>query len=461
MLRKVILSSSLIAACGIEGGLNQNGKDPGSGDEGVELSAGEIAVHPSGAYFVAYGGDGTLKGDPATGECEALPGLQWPGRVAFGKSLAFVTDYTDGGAEIVGYDMNAKARKWSAPVDAAFEIEDTGATQYPLLVIDDAGGTIAIAESNLVRIVAQGDGALISETHFDERVLDVDPLPGGGRFVVTTDETWWFDDEAEVNLPSTTLAILDRGELTRLDVPNCAAELAVSSDGKRAFMAPTECIDPESEEAKDPVSVVDLGSGSFERHLPGFGPAGATADGKRIIAFLDAENLDESLFVAGDPRPKGDDRYHLMLIDPATLRFELIGVGDVLPRYAPAPDGSVLLLDTDDWLADPRVRVVDVAMRTISEVDGPEVELDAFAFTRDASRAFLIDDVDGDGAQLYDLSVAMRRVIAVALDFTPSNLVVTPDDKWLLLRADEDQSLWSFDIAADRIARPLCTNEAG
>jgi hypothetical protein len=459
MLRKTRLSCLLIAlapACGMEGGLNDNGHAPGNEGGGVELSAGDIAVHPSGAYFVAYDGDGTVKGDPATGECIALPGLQWPGRVAFGASLAFVTDYTDDGAEIVGYDVAAKARKWSAPVEAEIDIEDLGPRSYPLVVVDDALAMLGVAEANAVRLYGQADGAVVSETHFDQQVLDLAALPGG--MLVTTEESWYFDDELEENLPSTTLVLLDgQGELTRIDVPNCAATPAISKDGRRAFMAPTSCVDPSSNEGKDPVSVIDLAAGSFERNLPGFGPAGATADGARIIAFMDADDLDESLFEDGDPRPEGGDRYHLMLIDPTDLSYELIAIGDELPRYAPSPDGNVLLLDTDDWLADPRVRVVDVAQRTVSDVQGPQVELDDFAFTRDASRAFLIDDIDGEGAALYDLSVAMRKVIEVALDFTPSNLVVTPDDKWLLLRADEDEGLWAFDIAKDRIARPLCT----
>jgi hypothetical protein len=458
MLRKTRLSCLLIAlapACGIEGGLNDNGHQAGNDDGGVELSAGDIAVHPSGAYFIAYDGDGTIKGDPATGECVALPGLRWPARVAFGKALAFVTDYTDDGAEIVGYDVETKSAKWSAPVHAEIDIEDLGPRSYPLVVVDDALAQLGVAEANAVRVYGQADGSIVSETDFDQQVLDLAALPNG--FLVTTEESWYFDDELEENLPSATVILLDgKGELTRIDVPNCAAEPAISKDGRRAFMAPTTCVDPSSDEGKDPVSVIDLAAGAFERNLPGFGPAGATADGTRIIAFMDADDLDESLFRDGDPRPEGGDRYHLMLIDPSDLSFELIAIGDELPRYAPAPDGSVLLLDTDDWLADPRVRVVDVAQRTVSDVQGPQVELDDFAFTRDASRAFLIDDVDGDGAELFDLSVAMRKVFAVALDFTPSNLLVTPDDAWLLLRAEEDQRLWAFDIANDRIARPLC-----
>ena len=469
MLHEIISSCSLLAlftACGVEGGLNQNGKEAGNEGDGVELSSGDIAVHPSGAYFVAYGGYGTLKGDPATGKCVELPGLDWPERIAFGKQLVFVTTLTEHGAELVGYDVEARGAAWSAPIEAADELDDSGPWLYPLLVVDDEGGTLAVAETGGVRILAQDDGTVLSETTFEQRVLDVDALPGGARYVVTTKETWQDEDDEDddpTQTPSTTLLVIDdrNDAISRIDVPNCAAELLVSSDGRRAFMAPTRCVDPASEQAKDPVSVIDLESGSFERHLPGFGPAGATADGKRIIAFMDAENLDASLLREGDPRPEGGDRYHLMLIDPGDLSYQLIPVGDDLPRYAPAPDGSVLLLDTGDWLADPRVRVVDVAKRTVSEVDGPRVTLDDFAFTRDASRAFLIDDVEGAGAELFDLSVAMKKVIEIALDFTPSNLVVTPDDKWLLLRADEDGSLWAFDIAADRIARPLCASEHG
>ena len=37
----------------VEGGLNQNERAPGDGDEGVNVGFGEIAIDPTGAYFLS------------------------------------------------------------------------------------------------------------------------------------------------------------------------------------------------------------------------------------------------------------------------------------------------------------------------------------------------------------------------------------------------------------------------
>ena len=95
---------------------------------------------------------------------------------------------------------------------------------------------------------------------------------------------------------------------------------------------PTSC-------QKDPVSVIDLDSGASSA-LPGFGPVALAPDGSLAVAFIDASNIDESLFDDHNQIPSDDVQYHLMLIDTETLRFDVIATGDALPRYAITADGG-------------------------------------------------------------------------------------------------------------------------
>ena len=148
------------------------------------------------------------------------------------------------------------------------------------------------------------------------------------------------------------------------------------------------------------------------------------------MAFMDLDNLDESLFLPGDPMPEGDRRYHLMLIDTKTLEFESVELGDSLPRYAPTPDGKLLLIDANAWYDDERVRVFDLASGEIQSVLGPDIRLENFVMTQDSRYAYLVDD----GA--YELSIGERILSSLPLSIIPTNLNLTSDDRWLLLQDD-------------------------
>jgi len=268
-------------------------------------------------------------------------------------------------------------------------------------------------------------------------IADVDITPDQKRLVITHRHTWG------VELPNTQIELRDLETFTRIDidVPNCSSELVISVDGKHAFVAPNRC-------QKDPVSVIDLDEGRFVRNLPGFGPVALAADGTLAVAFMNSANLDDTLFGATDPKPSDDVQYHLMLIDAATLAFEVIPLGDELPRYALTPDGKLLLVDSPTLWQDGRIRLLDVANKELVPVAGPSLRLEHYAMTRDSSRVYLLDD------GLFTITLAARRAEAEPIDFTPSHLNITPDDALLVLR-ESDHKLWLYATEEAKLLRSI------
>jgi hypothetical protein len=183
--------------------------------------------------------------------------------------------------------------------------------------------------------------------------------------------------------------------------------------------------------------------------LPGFGPVALAPSGALAVGFLDRDNVDEALFDDKSQIPaRGSDQYHLMLIDTQTLKFELIALGDTLPRYAMSPDGTLLLVDADSFWEDGRVRVLDVKTKSLGAVEGDDVRLENYVITRDSRRVFLLDQ------GLFQIDLEKRSVAAKRLDFMPDNLNITPDDGMLVLRQDSN-TLWLYDVEGGQLLRSL------
>jgi hypothetical protein len=237
---------------------------------------------------------------------------------------------------------------------------------------------------------------------------------------------------------------LEAGGERRFDVPNCADDVAVTKSGARALLAPTRC-------SKDPVSLIELTPGSerFARNLPGFGPVAIAPDGSTAVAFLDARNIDPTLF--DDPKkiPASDfdqPRYHLMIIDVSTLGYEFVAVGDSLPRYAMTPSGEMLLVDSSYF--GESLRLFDTVTRGFRNVDGPSVRLQNFVISSDSQHAYLLY------LGLFDIDVPAAVVSKIDLPFLPQNINIAADDRSLYLRRDNNH-VCVFDLEAQRCLREL------
>ena len=445
-----LLLSPLTTGCfGFEGGANMNEQAPGSGDDGVHLSLGDIAIHPDGSHLLARSGDILIRADIDNGHARELPGLPKPERLAFdpASDRVFVTSFTDKGPRLVAYDTDTGAQDWAVPTDiVSYSLPDLNyGSSMPRLAPTRDGQLLLASHEDRVEIFEPSSGSVIHELASPRAIVDVDVDNNSHTAFLTLDHEW--NDETDI--PETLLEIvdLDAGTKKTVSIPNCSSELMIAEQAAIGFIAPTTC-------QRDPVSVIDLATGEFVKNLPGFGPVALPLRSSVAVAFADTTNLDMELFGPEDPVPSEEDgRFHLMFIDVDTLAFDFIPVGDELPRFAMAPQGDLLVVDHDygGWLGQEggtRVRILDLHSRELINVAGPEVELDHYSWSPDGQAVWLLDD------GLFELSVPKRQVIERPLAFEPTNLNMTPDGSRLILREDSS-TLWVFDTETTTLEREI------
>lgn len=417
-----------------QGGANMNQKGVGNQPGGVQLGIGDIAVAPVGNYVLFTRDDKLAAGWVDTGQIQPLP-VDSPSRLAFSHQRSVVYVGSESTGELDAVDVKAHSVLWHSPVDDASTL----------------GLRLEASKDDHFVVAASGSGIQVFDAHtgheqfrrsFDGGVEDVEILPDSSRVLVEEKQTW----QAQTPTTRITLMGLATGATATIDVPNCASKVVVSADGKRAFVAPTHC-------SKDPVSVIDLSPGSegYDKNLPGFGPVAMAPEGNLAVAFYDRDQGDPSLFDDPGQVPGPDTaRYQLMLIDTGTLEYDFAEVGDELPRFAVTPDGNVLLVDSS-WTGD-TARIFDVPSRTFRPLSGPVVKLDNFALSSDSRHAYVLQN------DVFDLDIDAAKASHFGLDFTPDNINISADDKFLFLRRS-DREICIYDIAAracrQRFVTPL------
>jgi len=346
-----------------------------------------------------------------------------PSRLAFSKQRSAVYVGSESTQQIVAVDVPSRAVLWQSPVASAN-------TRSLRLESSHDDRFVLSASSREVTVLDAARGDELFTQAFDRGLVDVEILPDSRRALVVEAHVW------TGSAPETRLTVLDleASSAVSFSVPNCADDVVVSADGRRAFLAPTTC-------QKDPVSVIDLtyGAEKFERNLPGFGPVARAPGGATVVAFYDRTLGDASLFDDPAQMPGGTtSRYHLMLIDATTLTYDFVEVGGSLPRYAVTPDGNVLLVDSS-WFSQ-TVRLFDVPTRSFRPLSGPSVLLNQFVLSSDSRHAYVLQ------VDVFDLDVESARVTPFGLGFFPKNLNISADDRLLFLRKD-DNEVCIFDLS--------------
>lgn len=417
-------AASLGGGCNL-GGLNDNVKKPGDQPGGVKIALGDIAVSPDGSYFLFAREDRLAVGWTATGKVELLP-VTSPARLAFShqRQVAYVT--TESGA-LHAVRIADRAIEWSAA---------TGAMSDPMVVASKDDRRVAVGSDLEVILFDADDGATIAEKELGSTLVDIEILPDDGRLLAVERHVWPRDAET----PTTAVHVisLEAGTSHTLEVPNCSDDIIVPSHGEIALLAPTFC-------GKDPISHIDLtpGDEKFVRNLPGFGPVAMGPDGSTAVGFLDMAQVDASLFDDPADIPSESPRFHLMVIDTATLGYAFHPYGDQLPRYAMTPDGSVLLVDE---AFGSQARLFDLETRSYRPITGDLSQLEHIAFRSDSAHAYVLSDAVGHADsksketwidyRLFDLDIATAQAEVLPTPFRPRNLNVSPDDERLFLRRD-------------------------
>ena len=404
------------SGCGSPGGANENQHVVGDQPGGVKLGLGEIAVAPDGSYVI-FEGEGRLSvGWPASGVVEDLP-IAKPTKLAFSKKRDVVYVGSDEDFKLHAVDVRTKKELWASPLDIADQ------TSFRIETSDDDTRVITAGTTHLaLRDAATGES--VAEQSFEQSIVDIALPSTGARALVVTHETW----SADATQPTANVAVvaLSDGKTSNITVANCASKLAITPDGARAFLSPTLC-------NKDPISLIDLtpGAEAWVMNLPGFGPLAMAHDGASAVAFVDAFNVDEALFLQPQqipPHGMNDPRYYIMTLDTKSLTFDLTPVGNTLPRYALTPDGNVLLVDAVASTAE-RLRLFDTKAHTFREVQGPSVLLDNYVISSDALHVYAL------WQGLVDIDVQASIAVSIPLSFTPLNINIAPDNQTLYLRS--------------------------
>ena len=424
-----------LLACG-GGGANENQHGVGDEPGGVALGFGDIAVAPVGNDVLFRRGDGLPVGDVDSGKVSGLP-VSSPERLAFSKQRPVVYVGSSASDEILAVDVNDRRVLWHTAVS------DTDSAKTRLMSSKDDRFVVA-AQLQDVEILDAQTGKELGSFDFPQALVDVQILPDDQRAIVVELNEW--DGDA----PSTRVTILnlETQAKTTITVPNCADRLAVSGDATRALLAPTTC-------QKDPISVIDLSPGKegFDHNLPGFGPVALSPDGTTAVAFLDRDAVDLSLFDDPSQAPTSSaERYHLMLIDTATLKYEFAEAGSKLPRFAITPNGNVLLVDSA-YVESEGARLFDVTSRTFHHIQGPQITLDNFVISSDSKHAYVLQSL------LYDLNVDDAQTSEIETGFEAKNINIAADDSALFLRKS-DHEICIFDLATRSCGRSFVVTQA-
>lgn len=499
-----------------EGGMNLNEQRPGNSEGGVDLGDdewdiwddgddvnpsdpdspdpdpvivrfGAIAVDVRGRYFLTSVDSRLVFGDLQSGGVHVIESLDSPERVAFGneRDLFFITLRTRN--RLVAYDPMEKTVLWESEADVD--------TSWPWIDVTKDDAFIILTYPMRVELRSAANGRIVDTFSFERRIEDVDliraqtpeellrPVPEPSMFdsddlymsppdpvwIVVTLEHEWFEtgNDEQPFRPETEIHVLDplleRSEV--IAVPNCTSELVVDQLGSFGFLAPTRCVmpsppvdpvpdDPVTDDSMsvDPVSVVDFRRSVFVRNLPGFGPVALSPKGTVIVAFMDMDNLDPSLFDDPAQIPESEPRYRIMVIDARDLSFESYPIGDELPRYAMVPDGTVLLVDFDFTFETESMRIMDLQTGEIVPVTGTAVDMDHYVLTGDSKWAYLLDSAESSRS-LYELDIVRAVVNPLFLAFLPASLNITPDDAYLLIKDYDAGSVWQYRLSTHSVVR--------
>jgi len=430
-----VATGSSFSGCGSPGA-NDNEQSPGDEPGGVSLDLGELAVSPTGTFVLFKSAGALMVGWPFDGSVEPLS-IAAPGKLAFSKKRTVVYVASAYDDRLHAVDVSLDEDLWSASLGV-------GKPGTVLLDASSDDTRIVVAADDHLTVLDAETGEVVKSQSLNEPIVDVRVLPDDQRALAVTQHTW----SADGTTPSTGVELvhLADGQGSQLVVPNCASPLAVTPDGRRAFLAPGLC-------NKDPISLIDLtpGQEGWVRNLPGFGPVAIGPQGDIAVAFLDAANVDETLF--DDPSlipPHGpeDPRFYIMTLDTKTLKYDFTPWGDDYPRYQLTPDGGTLLVDDAAYASDtqPTVHLFDTAKRTFRAATGPAVTLDDFAITADSRHVYAAT------TGLYDLDVTAGAVTEMAVGGLVLNLNISPGGQTLYLRKSAT-AVCIYDVASQRCTR--------
>ncbi len=438
----------------IQGGSNANDRSNG-GTQGETLLTGAMIVSPDGKYIVAQRNQTSVLVNVGNKTARELP--TQIDRFVFAKvgerGFAVLSDHIT----VVAYDLKTQAELWRAA--PSFE-SSNGVT---LARLSDDDGTLLLGDQDRLLLLNSQSGKAAGSVTVGSIPTELSLVPGS-KDVLVLGTTRWSDHKPQTDLVDVNLETQVSNTIV---IPNCSAPIVVNPGGTRAFVSPTFCEEGASSSASqwtnpDPVSVVDLlpESPAFVKNLPGFGPAAMDSAGQRVIAYLDVERMDASMFDDKGKVPSlTGPRYHILTIDPVTLEYDLAPIGDVLPRFVLAKDGHTLIVDAtvQQIRGEAKVQVnidangnftadiklfgsissllgeFDTLTQQYQPLSGAAASLDRFVQLGDAVNVYTLKmTADGLGGDLYHIDLTAKAAASLGISLRDIGLLA--DGKTLVLR---------------------------
>jgi len=453
-----LASPFLFMACTfptLQGGTNGNDRSDG-GDQGESLLTGAMVVSPDGKYAVMQRNDVSVLLDIEHMTTQQMP--EQVDRFVFEKSGKGGIAVLKTSQDVVSYTLPDLGEVWRADVT----FHGAGTAKLARLSADDKH--LLLGDESSLIVVSATDGEVRGTLPMDSDPAELSFVPNSDHALVVG-QTFWKDHKPSTPVVDVNLVSMNYVPIL---IPNCEAPISVLPDASRAFLSPTFCEEgaestpKESWTNPDPVSVIDLTSEGpvFLENLPGFGPVSMNEEGSLVVAYLDTERMDPSMFKDPSQVPsKSGKRYHIMTIDPESRKFELSPVGDVLPRFVLSKDGKQLLVDATVTLVRGEATVkasldssgkvtasisvfgeseslfgsFDLGGKKYTPFTGQPASLDRFVQMGDANRVFtLAMSTDGMGGYLYRIDLDTRE--ATSLNRSLRDIGLLPDGETLLLR---------------------------
>lgn len=394
-------------------GANQN--DRSRTQDGDDLQTGAMVVSPDGRYIVLQRNTVTLIYDADSASYHELPEVLL--RVAFAKRSQVVYAELAGG-RVQAIDLATRAVRWTHTLPSS--------ERSTLFRLSDDDGTVLLINGSGAHALAGADGSLLSTTSGIGAARFAAFVPGSTRALIVSPTVW---RDGGPHTPVTSIDLQGVQQRSVTDVANCEAPIVVLPNATRAFLSPTYCspgsqaVPGETWTNPDPVSVIELDADriTFNKNLPGFGPVSMAEDGSRLVAYLDTARMDPAMF--DDPQQvpwKDGERYHLMTIDPATLRFSLARIGNAIPRFALTGDGRGLLVDASTK-ATSRSKIAARASVTLGP-DGLSAEAEANVDVFGSASAFGYFDLDRQSFSAFD---GVRAPLDRFVQFAGGRFVLT------------------------------------
>jgi len=440
---------------GIQGGSNANDRSNG-GDQGETLLTGAMIVSPDGKYIIAQRNQTSVLVNLPGKTARELP--TQIDRFVFAKAsdqgFAVLSDHVT----VVAYDLKTQAELWRA----APSFESSAGATLERLTDDDT--LLILGDQDRLLLFDAQSGRPSGIVAIGSVPTELSFVPGTSTALVLG-TTRWGDHQPQTDLVETNLVSQASKNAV---IPNCSAPIVINPEGTRAFVSPTFCSEGTSSSSgaqwtnPDPVSVVDVtpDTPTFVKNLPGFGPVAIDSAGSRVIAYLDVERMDASMFDDKSKVPSATSpRYHILTIDPVTLDYDLAPVGDLLPRFVLTKDGHTLLVDATVQLIRGEAKLqatidssgkftVDVKLfgsissqlglfdtltQQFQSISGSAASLDRFVQLADAATVYTLKMTsDGLGGDLYRIDMGLKS--ATSLGTSLRDIGLLADGKTLVLR---------------------------